>query len=90
LNPNAESDIFADTLTLDSRIIDLVDVKTSTTTTTSDGKTITESITWLAEDGYQFWIEVEVDAVQNHNAKDAVRSAWGLMESDAVYTAIDF
>lgn len=90
LNPGTESGIFADTLTLDSRIIDLVDVKTSTTTTTSDGKTITESITWLAEDGYQFWIEVEVDAVQNHNAQDAVRSAWGLTESDAVYKAIKF
>lgn len=90
LSPNAESGLFADTLTLDSRIIDLVDIKTSTTATTSDGRTITESVTWIAEDGYQFWIEVEVDAVQNHNAKDAVRSAWGLTESDAVYKAITF
>lgn len=90
LSPTEESGIFADTLTIDSKIIDLVDIKTSTTTTTSNGHTITESVTWLAKDGYQFWIEVEVDAVQNHNAKDAVRSAWGLTESDAVYQAINF
>ena len=90
LEPEAESGLFADTLKIDNRIIDLVDIKTSTTTTTSDGKTIIESVTWLAEDGYQFWIEVEVDAVQNHNAEDAVRSAWGLTESDAVYQAITF
>ena len=90
LEPEAESGLFADTLKIDNRIIDLVDIQTSTTTTTSDGKTIIESVTWLAEDGYQFWIEVEVDAVQNHNAEDAVRSAWGLTESDAVYQAINF
>lgn len=28
-------------------------------------------------DDAQFWIEVEVDAVQEHNAEDAIWSAWG-------------
>lgn len=28
-------------------------------------------------DGKQFCIEVEVDAVQDHNAEDAIKSAWG-------------
>jgi len=78
---------FTDTLKIDERIIDLVEITTSTTTT-SDGNKIIETVTWLAEDGYQFWIEVEVDAVQNHNAEDAVRSAWGLTESDTAYKAI--
>ncbi|MBQ7437400.1 MAG: hypothetical protein IJV30_08820 [Oscillospiraceae bacterium] len=77
---------FTDTLKIDERIIDLVDIKTSTTT--GDGNKIVETVTWLAEDGYQFWIEVEVDAVQNHNAEDAVRSAWGLQASDSMYKAI--
>lgn len=29
-------------------------------------------------DGYQSVIEAEVDAVQTHNAKDAIKSAWGV------------
>ena len=29
-------------------------------------------------DGYQSVVEVEVDAVQTHNAKDAIKSAWGV------------
>ena len=28
-------------------------------------------------DGASFQLEVKVDAVQNHNVADAVRSAWG-------------
>ena len=29
-------------------------------------------------DGYKFVVEAEVDAVQTHNAKDAIKSAWGV------------
>ena len=29
-------------------------------------------------DGYSFQIEAEVDAVQTHNAVDAIKSAWGV------------
>ena len=29
-------------------------------------------------DGYQSVVEVEGDAVQTHNAKDAIKSAWGV------------
>lgn len=28
--------------------------------------------------GYQFFLEIEVDAVQTHNAKYAIKSAWGV------------
>lgn len=31
-----------------------------------------------AYDGYRFQIGLEVDAVQTHNAKDAIKSAWGV------------
>lgn len=31
-----------------------------------------------AYDGYTFCVEAEVDAVQTHNAKDAIKSAWGV------------
>ena len=29
-------------------------------------------------DGYMAHIDAEVDAVQTHNAKDAIKSAWGV------------
>lgn len=29
-------------------------------------------------DGYQFTIDAEADAVQTHNAQDAIKSAWGI------------
>ena len=29
-------------------------------------------------DGYQSVVEIEVDAVQTHNAVDAIKSAWGV------------
>lgn len=48
---------------------------TKTTTTTTNGDIIE---TKFAYDGYQFNVKVEVDAVQTHNAEDAIRSAWGV------------
>ena len=29
-------------------------------------------------DGYKFFLEAEVNAVQTHNAADAIKSAWGV------------
>lgn len=40
-----------------------------------DGKTITYTYKY---NGYTFHIDAEVDAVQTHNAKDAIKSAWGV------------
>lgn len=38
-----------------------------------------KTITYVYEyDGYQFTIDAEVDAVQTHNAQDAIKSAWGV------------
>ena len=34
--------------------------------------------TEYAYDGYSFHVEVEADAVQTHNAADAIKSAWGV------------
>ena len=38
-------------------------------------KTITYTYKY---NGYTFHIDAEVDAVQTHNAKDAIKSAWGV------------
>ena len=48
------------------------------TTETVDGKEY-KTIHYEHEyDGYSFDIEVEADAVQTHNAEDAIKSAWGI------------
>ncbi|MDO5476544.1 MAG: hypothetical protein Q4F43_05455 [Eubacteriales bacterium] len=59
----------SDTLTVDKRVADKV-----TQTISEDKKTITTTYDY---DGWQFCLEAEVDAVQNRNAKDAIKSAWG-------------
>ena len=46
-----------------------------TRTETAEGTVITTS---FAYDGYRFNIKVEADAVQTHNAAEAVNSAWGV------------
>ena len=46
-----------------------------TVETTETGKTITFEYEY---DGYTFNLEAEVDAVQTHNAADAIKSAWGV------------
>lgn len=63
---------FNSTLCIDKAIGNKV---TETRTTTSEGEIIE---TTFAYDGYEFNVRVEVDAVQTHNAEDAIRSAWGV------------
>lgn len=63
----------SDTLRIDESIAQDYDVITSEN---KDGvKTITYAYTYS---GYAFTLEAEVDAVQTHNAKDAIKSAWGV------------
>ncbi|SDL80144.1 hypothetical protein SAMN04487833_13219 [Sarcina sp. DSM 11001] len=59
----------SDKLTIDRMVGDKV-----TKTVSDDGKTITTKYDY---DGWQFCLEAVVDAVQNHNAKDAIKSVWG-------------
>ena len=44
-------------------------------TESEKGKSITYTYKY---NGYTFHIDAEVDAVQTHNAKDAIKSAWGV------------
>lgn len=67
----SESALFADSLTID----DSIAKKVSQETTTKGG--YTTIVTTYDYDGVSFQIEVEVDAVQEHNAEDAIWSAWG-------------
>lgn len=65
--------LFADTLTID----DSLKAKVSETVVKEENgmKTIETKYDY---DGVRFVLEAEVDAVQTHNAEDAIMSAWGV------------
>ena len=71
LDAGVKSEPFTDSLKIDQMVGRIMDQKIVTEGT---HKTITTTYSY---DGYQFHLEVTVDAVQDHNAQDAVKSAWG-------------
>lgn len=68
--PVGESRAFVSSFKINSNIL-----KEAAIEETIEGNTITTKYNY---DGYTFVIEAEVDAVQTHNAADAVKSAWGI------------
>lgn len=60
----------SDTIRIDHKIAQMVTKKVS-----EDGKTIRYVYDY---DGYTFHLDAEVHAVQTNNAKDAIKSAWGV------------
>lgn len=69
----AETPALTDTLWIDP----IVGTKLLKTEVQEDGDY--KTVTYIYEyDGYTFTIEAEVDAVQTHNAQDAIKSAWGV------------
>lgn len=68
LKAGAQSKPFADTIRIDKKVASEVQVE-------KKGNVITTTYKY---DGVQFKVDVEVDAVQTHNAQDAIRSAWGV------------
>lgn len=63
---------FSDTLKIDNSIMSKV---TEHTTEENGLKTTTTTFNY---NGVSFHVEAEVDAVQTHNAQDAIKSAWGV------------
>lgn len=68
----ASTAAFSDTIAIDSSITS----KVTTETKTEGG--VTTTTTTFNYDGVEFHLEVDVDAVQTHNAADAIKSAWGV------------
>lgn len=62
----------SDTVRIDPAVANKVEE--SVTTDENGYRTITYT---YAYDGYTFELEAEVNAVQTHNAEDAIKSAWG-------------
>ena len=73
LPTGAAAPALSDTLTINDKLAAKV---TETRTTNAAGQTVLT--TTYDYDGVQFNIEAEVDAVQTHNAEDAILSAWGV------------
>lgn len=63
-----ETASFADTIRIDGQVATEATVETN-------GNVITTTYKY---NGVSFHVDVEVDAVQTHNAKDAIKSAWGV------------
>lgn len=66
------SALFADTIVVSGQVAQ----KVSETRTVND-QGLTVITTQYTYNGYDFCLEVKVDAVQDHNAEDAILSAWG-------------
>ena len=71
-----------DSLRIDPSVADKVkQTDTKIEITDEDGnktkKTVKKATTYVY-DGWQFCVEAQVDAVQNHNIVDAAKSAWGV------------
>ena len=69
-----ETTPFVDSVTIDGRVATKVTEYTSTDAATG----LTTVRTVYDYDGASFVLEAEVDAVQTHNAVNAIRSAWGV------------
>ncbi|MCM1025824.1 MAG: hypothetical protein NC432_05285 [Roseburia sp.] len=67
-----ESSLFADEITISGQVAQKV---TESTSKNDAGLTVIK--TTYAYNGCNFCLEVKVDAVQDHNAEDAILSAWG-------------
>ena len=73
LPAQADSPALSDTLKINGDI-----VKEAAESVTEDGEGYKTITTRYAYEGYQFNLTAEVDAVQTHNAQDAIKSAWGV------------
>jgi hypothetical protein len=72
LAPGETAPLFADSLVIDPSVANLV---TEQRTGSGGYTTITTPYDY---DGARFVLDVEADAVQTHNAAEAIRSAWGV------------
>lgn len=72
LKAGKEAKPFADTIRIDGKLSSEARIETN-------GNVITTTYKY---DGVEFHVDVEVDAVQTHNAEDAIKSAWGVDASD--------
>ncbi len=65
-------------LTIDREVANLANVHTTTTTTQTESGKVTVITYRYDYDDFTFYIEADVQAIQTHNASDALKSMWGV------------
>ena len=81
LGAGADTAPLFDTLVIDDEVAQIEEV----TTRTEGNKTIYKYK--YHYDGYAFFIEADVQAIQTHNVMDAIHSQWGVNNVTATFTA---
>lgn len=80
LAPGEVTPLICESVSIDPAVAAKV-TQTTEETVGDDGKVYTTITTVYDYDGLRFCLEATVDAVQEHNAIDAIRSAWGVSAS---------
>ena len=84
LSAGADSALLFNELTIDKSVADLGNMTTDTKEVTRpDGQKVTIITYRYDYDDFTFYIEADVQAIQTHNATDAVKSLWGVSNVDA-------
>ena len=72
-----------DELTIDASIVDEANMTVDSKTTQSGNKKVTVYTYSYDYNGYAFYIEADVQAIQTHNINDAISSLWGVSNVSA-------
>ena len=85
LGAGADSALLFNELTIDGSVADLGNKKTTTTKKSPgpDNQEVTVITYTYDYDDFTFYIEADVQAIQTHNATDAVKSLWGVSNVSA-------
>ena len=70
-------------LTIDGKVADLKCTETTKKESTPGGANVTVITYKYDYDGYTFFIEADVQAIQTHNANDAIGALWGVSNVSA-------
>lgn len=78
-----DTPLLFDELTIDKTIVDEANMTVSENKTTEGNKTVTVYTYSYDYNGYAFYIEADVQAIQTHNINDAISSLWGVSNVSA-------
>ena len=79
----SRSPLLFNELTIDKSVVSDAHMTTETSTVTEGNKTITTYTYSYDYDGYTFYIEADVQAIQTHNVNDAIGALWGVKNVSA-------
>lgn len=78
LGDHETSDPLFNELSIDREVANLANAHTTTTTTQTESGKVTVITYSYDYDDFTFYIEADVQAIQTHNASDALKSLWGV------------